>query len=171
MVFGRHQLDCSAQSAPAPQIGFDTICRCRYSAASISLPSSSYSLERWLSASAGSPQGMRVSGLARVLIVDPESDTEEVLKAVFEPKGLQVDRVQDLDSPRHGSAVPCLLVIDDDGLPAKPSGTNEWGSVPRVIIGSARLLENTVGQRYLQKPFQYPELIRMIDQLLTERAA
>jgi CheY-like chemotaxis protein len=116
---------------------------------------------------------MRVSGLRRVLVVDPESETEEVLKAVFEPRGLQVDRIQVLDSPRRGSALPSLLVIDDDGLSAEPSGTNEWGSVPRVIIGSARLPENTIGKRqcYLQKPFQYPELIRMIDQLLAERAA
>lgn len=117
---------------------------------------------------------MAVSGLRRVLVVDPESATEEVLKAVFEPKGLQVDRVQDLNSPRrHGSALPSLLVIDDDGLSTEPAQTNEWGSVPRVIIGSARLPANTIGkrQRYLQKPFQYPELIRMIDQLLAERAA
>ena len=114
-----------------------------------------------------------MSGLAWVLVVDPESETEEVLKAVFEPKGLQVDRVQDLNSPRHGSALPSLLVIDDDGLSAESSETNEWGSVPRVIIGSARFPEDTAGQRqrYLQKPFQYPELIRMIDQVLGQRAA
>ena len=116
-----------------------------------------------------------MSGLRRVLVVDPESETEEVLKAVFEPKGLKIDRVQDLDSPQLGSALPSLLVIDDDGNSAEPFRSNEWGCVPRVIIGSARLPENPAGnqQRYLQKPYQYRELIRMIDQLLaqTDRAA
>lgn len=119
-----------------------------------------------------------MTGERRVLVVDSESETEEVLKAVLGPRGLHVDRVRKLTS-EPASERPHLLVIDDDGpRPAPPadaesSSTNEWSGVPRVIIGSARLAEDgsVDGRRYLQKPFQFGELIRAIDQLLTERAA
>ena len=108
----------------------------------------------------------------RVLVINPKSEMEEVLKAVLEPRGLQVELARHLDSPAAASE-QILLIIDDDSHSSDSSGAKQWGSVPRVIIGSARVPENAAAQhrRYLTKPFQYTDLIRAIDQLLTERAA
>jgi len=108
----------------------------------------------------------------RVLVVDPESATEEVLKAVLEPRGLRVDRVRDLKS-QPDCGPPSLLVIDDEKSSADIRGSSGWAGIPRVVIGSARISGDADGgsRQYLQKPFQYPELIRLIDQLLSNRAA
>ena len=85
---------------------------------------------------------------------------------------LRLDRVRDLSS-QPTNTPPSLLVIDGDKLSAEIRSGNGWAGVPRVVIGSARLADENadVDGRYLQKPFQYPELIRLIDQLLTDRAA
>ncbi len=108
----------------------------------------------------------------RVVVVDSESATEEVLKAVLEPRGLRVDRVVDLMS-QPACSPPTLLVIDDEKLSAEIWSSSGWAGVPRVVIGSARLDGDSDGdsRQYLQKPFQYPELIRLIDQLLSDHAA
>jgi hypothetical protein len=108
----------------------------------------------------------------RVLVVDSESATEEVLKAVLEPRGLRVDRVRDLTS-QPDCGPPSLLVIDDEKSSADIRSSSGWAGVPRVVIGSAQInggSESDSGQ-YLQKPFQYPELIRLIDQMLSDHAA
>ena len=102
----------------------------------------------------------------RVLVVDSESATEEVLKAVLEPRGLRVDRVRDLAS-QPDCGPPSLLVIDDEKSSADIRSSSGWAGVPRVVIGSAQI----DGGQYLQKPFQYRELIRLVDQLLSDRAA
>jgi CheY-like chemotaxis protein len=112
-----------------------------------------------------------------VLVVDSESATEEVLKAVLEPRGLRVDRVRDLTS-QSDYGLPSLLVIDDEKSSIDIRSSSGWAGVPRVVIGSAQISggsesggsESDTGQ-YLQKPFQYPELIQLIDQLLADRAA
>jgi CheY-like chemotaxis protein len=113
-----------------------------------------------------------VTDARRVLVVDSESATEEVLKAVLEPRGLRVDRVRDLASS-SAAGRPTVLIIDDDRPAAEIRGEPGWAGVPRVVIGSARLPDASGEHagRYLQKPFQYPELIRLIDQLLSGRAA
>lgn len=107
----------------------------------------------------------------RVLVVDSESATEEVLKAVLEPRGLRVDRVRDLTSPP--GRPPSLLVIDDEKSSVDIQASSGWSGVPRVVIGSAQINggEDGDSRQYLQKPFQYPELIRLIDQLLSNHAA
>ena len=106
----------------------------------------------------------------RVLVIDGLSETEEVLKAVFEPRGLQVDRIRsDAESP----LVPCrrrpdIVVLHADDEIAEPSNGDDWTSVPRIVIGSARLpaTHDDPPSRSLRNPFHYGELIQAIERLL-----
>ena len=118
-----------------------------------------------------------VSG-QRVLVVDGLSETEQVLKAVLEPRGLQVDRIRSgsplsAAAPRFGSSHaptkrPNVVVLHEaDDVPYQA----QWGAVPRVIIGSAHIPEAAAdgSPEYLPHPFQYRELIGAIERLLDRR--
>lgn len=114
----------------------------------------------------------------RVLVVDGLAETEQVLKAVLEPRGVQVNRIrqhQAADSPLRDSAEdPRLLVLHEDSPTAAPTSDARWQKVPRVIIGSATVPGNSAtagGSHYLPHPFQYGELIQAIDRLLDESPA
>ena len=106
----------------------------------------------------------------RVLVIDSETETEEVLKAMLEPRGVRVHRIRDKRDAesQHELLAPSILVIDDDGSPPEFSQVNGWCGVPRVIIGSTSLPDNR--RHVLQKPFQYAELIQAIERLLAESA-
>lgn len=107
----------------------------------------------------------------RVVVVDGLAETEEVLKAVLEPRGLSVERVRAhaSHSVNRPAETPNLVVLHaDDAVPARRPA---WDGVPRVIIGSASVpgCDHARGDsRYLQKPFCYRELIRAIDELLAD---
>jgi CheY-like chemotaxis protein len=116
-----------------------------------------------------------VSNGQRVLVVDDVSDTEEVLRAVLEPRGVHVDRVRsarfalpDASTP----TTPAVVVIDME--PSPVSGANDdrtasWDNVPQVIIGSIKLPHRTgphAERHYLAKPFEYAELIRAIEKFI-----
>jgi CheY-like chemotaxis protein len=118
----------------------------------------------------------------RVLVVDEISDTAEVLQAVLEPRGVIVNRVC-----RWGQAAmtsvedrPAVVVCDAESLAAQalPAGGN-WHGVPQIIIGTIRRNGSyaqdptapDVERRYLQKPFQYAELLQAIETLIGPRAA
>ena len=99
-------------------------------------------------------------------------ETEQVLKAVLEPRGLQVNRVRGDDNAEAESDLtpPHVIVIHaDESLPDSGRVEN-WGDVPRVIIGSAEFPGRAAadGRHYLTKPFQYRELIQVIERLLTD---
>lgn len=126
-----------------------------------------------------------VAGGECVLLVDGSTETEEVLKAVLEPRGLHVQRVRgdrhppqsrDLDEPR------VVVLHEENGhvQPRQESGASHsrsWDGVPRVIIGSTRdgsaqdsetFSEASPGDHhYLPFPFQYRDLVRAIDRLLS----
>jgi len=109
----------------------------------------------------------------RVLVIDNETETEEVLKAMLEPRGVRVHRIRDKRDAesQHESPAPSILVIDDDSSPPESSQVNGWHGVPRVIIGSTSLPDNRPRdnrRHVLQKPFQYAELIQAIERLLAE---
>ena len=113
----------------------------------------------------------------RVLVVDEVSDTEEVLKAVLEPRGLRVDRVRaaarSFPSPTDE---PDVVVIDLDDAPAGDLHCEEWRKVPQVIIGAvfrpqADKAAGDADRQFLQKPFEYAELVRMIESLIDRRRA
>ena len=146
---------------------FDTAGGSRYSPASISAEAADRSLPR--------RQGSRVVSSQHVLVIDGEPETEEVLKAVLEPRGLQVHRIRDKRDAesQHQSPAPSILVIDDDSSPPESSQANGWRGVPRVIIGSTSLPDNRPRdncRHILQKPFQYAELIQAIERLLADSA-
>jgi CheY-like chemotaxis protein len=119
-----------------------------------------------------------VSNGQRVLVVDGLSDVQEVLQAVLEPRGLQVDwvrgQVQTHSSKETGR--PDIVVIDAEAAPLAERQADDWAGVPQVIIGSQRFpgpagppLSAT--RQYLAKPFQYNELIQAIERLLPRRVA
>lgn len=117
-----------------------------------------------------------VSG-QRVLVVDGLSETEEVLRAVLEPRGLRVERVRTNEHREEKSSdePPRVVVIHiDEAHRSRNAADRNWADVPRVVIGSGDLGEaDDLGgpRQFLQKPFQYRELIQAIDSLLADKAA
>jgi DNA-binding response OmpR family regulator len=101
-------------------------------------------------------------------VVEGLAETEEVLRAVFEPRGMQVSRVRAHEPLTDHSAAPSLIVLHEDSPPAVPQG-QALRDVPRVIIGSASVPTSAAPrhtEQYLQKPFHYGELIAAIESLL-----
>ena len=112
----------------------------------------------------------------RIVVVGGLSETEQVLKAVLEPRGLHVERVRECtDSGAHApTSTPRLVVFHDDEPSASPSSrvrVEKWEEVPHVIIGSAEFTDTEPpgpNGQFLQKPFHYRELIQAIERLLQE---
>lgn len=111
----------------------------------------------------------------RIVVVGGLSETEQVLKAVLEPRGLHVERIRDCDFADAGSAAapPQVVVLhNDERLNYSPSRVrvHQWEDVPHVIIGSAEIdepCEADAGE-FIQKPFHYRELIQAIERVLRE---
>lgn len=101
-------------------------------------------------------------------MIDGESDTEAVLKAVLEPRGARVDW------SRQASAIgsfdrnipPEVVVIDLDDQPRHDGIRETAASGGRILIGSHRVAVGRTNDLFLEKPFQFPELIRAIEGLL-----
>ncbi len=102
-----------------------------------------------------------------VLVVDGLRETKDVLQAVLEPRGMRVDRIRgDHVQTPPDKPVPHVVVIDDDH---QSKSDLSWSDVPQVMIGTAakpKLAMEPNQQQYLQKPYQYSELIQAIDPLL-----
>lgn len=110
-----------------------------------------------------------VSSGQNIIVVDGVPETEQVLRAVLEPRGHQVERVRafELDaaaSDRH------VLVLHDDG--SQEARRTRHGETPRVVIGSMTTEETSSdsSERQLSHPFHYAELIRAVESLLAEGA-
>ena len=102
----------------------------------------------------------------QVLVIDGASDTEAVLKAVLEPRGAQVERARAgrMSHRSESSPVPQIVVIDLDDASAAASAAS-FSESHRILIGSHKTpVEER--DRFLAKPFQYPELLRAIEDLL-----
>jgi DNA-binding response OmpR family regulator len=118
-----------------------------------------------------------VSNRDCVLVVDEIPDTAEVLEAVLASRGLTVNRVRHLDSalPPTLANRPALIVVDVESCASPNARTcDDWQNVPQVIIGTMQAPEaaddvphgGTPERRYLQKPFQFADLIQAIDALI-----
>lgn len=113
-----------------------------------------------------------MTGKQHVLVVDGLSETEEVLRAVLEPRGLSVDRIRSAATEELAAHVPpsvMVLHVDEDPAPAPAAAPEGWHHVPRIVIGSTKIndaCEAAAGEHYLEQPFQYGELIRTIERLL-----
>jgi DNA-binding response OmpR family regulator len=118
----------------------------------------------------------------RILVVDEISDTTEVLQAVLEPRGVTVNRVSRWDQTESPTVEnrPAVVVYDAESLTdgALPAGGN-WHGIPQVVIGTVRIVNSDKHQttvpdaerRFLQKPFQFAELVQAIEALIAPRAA
>lgn len=102
----------------------------------------------------------------QVLVIDGTSDTEAVLKAVLEPRGAQVERARGVNVKRRSDALdaPRVVVIDLDDDAADATASQFLAS-HRVLIGSVETPVDA-NDRFLAKPFQYPELLQTIEDLL-----
>ena len=115
----------------------------------------------------------RVDVLRRVLVIGGASDTETVLKAVLEPRGTQVERSRSQRAvSRHSTgSSPEVVVIDLDTEQNADQVTSRWRQSNRVLIGSDLPQSIAADERFLSKPFQFPELVRVIEELLESRPA
>ena len=102
----------------------------------------------------------------QVLVVDGTSDTEAVLKAVLEPRGTQVERTRGMNAQQRVEtrSMPEVVVIDLDDESAERTA-NCFCESRRVLIGSEQTSVSS-RDRFLAKPFQYPELLQAIEDLL-----
>lgn len=117
----------------------------------------------------------------RILVVDGLPETETVLKAVLEPKGHSVLRTQSRHLPRFEKSTepPQVVVFHADEVPTPGSAdelTHRWHDVPKVVIGSATIPsrampENQPQASYLSHPFQYGELLSVIEHLLASESS
>lgn len=110
----------------------------------------------------------------QVLVVDGLSETAAVLQAVFEPKGTVVQRTRTASLPPRlqGSASPDVIVVDlDQSRDAGAEQPAVSSATRHVFISSKRVTIEDSGTRFLQKPFQFPELIRAVEDLLGDRDA
>jgi DNA-binding response OmpR family regulator len=111
-----------------------------------------------------------VTATKRVLVVDGLSETEEVLRAVLEPRGLSVDRIRSAASDELAAKRrPSVMVLHLDEDPAPAAAPAGWQNVPRIVIGATKINDAcgaSSGEHYLEQPFQYGELIRTIERLL-----
>jgi hypothetical protein len=92
----------------------------------------------------------------RVLVVDGVSDTEEVLRAVLAPRGIDVRR----PSQSRTDLPPTLVVIDDESSDA--TAESSWVGVPKIVLGRVSRIDAD-DRHVLPKPFRYADLIRAIE--------
>ena len=109
----------------------------------------------------------------RVLVIGGASDTETVLKAVLEPRGttVQRSRTHHVVCQPVTTTSPEVVVIDMDAEPEAVSLTDRWRQSHRVLIGTDQPPVIASKERFLSKPFQYPELVQVIEELLNFRPA
>lgn len=107
----------------------------------------------------------------QLVVVDGVPETTQVLRAVFEPRGYDVNRVRAFELPQFPRDRQSILVVHGEGDDGNgTAGTPSETSVPRVIIGSiaANSGDGASGDHRLQQPFQYAELIRAVEALLVD---
>ncbi len=106
----------------------------------------------------------------RVLLIDGSADTEAVVRAVLEPRGMSVARTRS-----HGVEVLCpdtapdVVVLDLDEMTTATE--DSWIDTHQVLLGSTRVEVSQPHVRFLEKPFQFPELIQVLEDLLTASRA
>lgn len=101
----------------------------------------------------------------RVLVIDGLAETETVLRAVLEPQGARVERRRSSVCIASASP-PEVMVVDLDDEESIAFSSTTWPNVPRVMLGSLPADQSQGEARFLEKPFQYPELVRAVQSLL-----
>jgi hypothetical protein len=99
-----------------------------------------------------------VSERPEVVVVDGLRETTEVLRAVFEPRGVRVCRQTSTCAPVQSEPHrPQVLVLHEDP-PTDPDGPRVL--VGRIVLGSA---SRDLDCRSLSSPFHYGDLIAAIN--------
>lgn len=109
-----------------------------------------------------------MDGLRQVLVVGGASDTETVLKAVLEPRGMSVERSR---GGVRRTRSPEIVVIDLDVESDPAVAASRWVTSHRILIGSEIPESIADRERFLPKPFHFPELVQVIEELLDTPAA
>jgi DNA-binding NtrC family response regulator len=109
-----------------------------------------------------------VTTAPNVLVIDGLSETATVLEAVLSRRGTTVQQARDVRraAEEFPGGDPAVVVIDGDDGPATTVARNEWPASRQVVITSARLPLDKPHAHFLQKPFQFPELVRLVEDLL-----
>lgn len=106
----------------------------------------------------------------RVLLIDGSADTEAVVRAVLEPRGMSVSRTRSHGDRDASDAIPDVVVLDLDDVTKSTEAT--FDGAGQVLLGSTRVVVSDPRVRFLEKPFHYPELIQVLEDLLAaDRAA
>lgn len=108
----------------------------------------------------------------RVVVVDGLPETETVLRAVLEPKGIAVSRCRRNRLPEYERTQPRpeVLVVHEES--PKDLSASSWSDVPRVFIGRIEHDPSTTAdERILANPFQYSELLSAIERTLSPATA
>jgi DNA-binding NtrC family response regulator len=102
-----------------------------------------------------------------VLVIDGPSETATVLKAVLEPHGAIVDRTRShvAGDRFHCVNQPDVVVVDVDGR-SESAAAPVWTATPHVVVGAAWSPLTSRTSRFLQKPFEFPELVQAVRDLL-----
>ena len=104
-----------------------------------------------------------------ILVVDGLSETTEVLKAVFEPRGHAVNRIRQTQIDVESTAQPGVVVWHAGD--AEPQ-SKKWRfeSVPHIVIGKASISDSPQTKRF-SEPFQYRELLQAVESALLRPAS
>lgn len=102
-----------------------------------------------------------------ILVVDGLSETTDVLKAVFEPRGHTVNRIRQAQLPTSFLSQPRVVVWhandSEDSVIA-----DRFQGVPRIVIGRTTSATTARGSRRFSQPFEYGDLLHAIESLLAE---
>lgn len=96
----------------------------------------------------------------RVVVVDGLPETQDVLQAVLQPRGIDVIRCRShrLADWETSPQPPELLVVHGE-----EQSTPGLGDVPRIVIGTMQTPDDG---SVLSHPFHYRDLLSAIDRLL-----
>lgn len=102
-----------------------------------------------------------------ILVVDGLSETTEVLKAVFEPRGHAVCRVRQTQFDAESTAQPGVVVWHAGDVEEAAPQSKAWRfeSVPHIVIGKASISDSPQTKRF-SEPFQYRELLQAVESAL-----
>ncbi len=105
-----------------------------------------------------------------VVVVDGMPETAAVLQAVFEPRGLRVDRMRSYSFDDSHPSKHSVLVVHDDGT-GNHEKRSKYGAAPRVVIGSITSTDSSPDETYLSPLFHFSELIKAVEGLLDEQGS
>ena len=100
-----------------------------------------------------------------ILVIDGLSETTEVLKAFFEPRGHSVHRVRQTQLEVASPSQPDVVVWHANDSDERFLNSR-FDGIPRIVIGKVRELESLSSERQFFQPFHYGDLLQAIESAL-----